>query len=69
MICMPVPLPSAAHSFANAVAPMQVRALEALHALGALDSDARLSRPLGTHLAELPLEPVRVRVLRRPSLC
>ena len=31
-------------------AEIMVRALEALHALGALDTDARLSRPLGTQV-------------------
>lgn len=31
-------------------------ALELLHALGALDLDARLTSPLGTFMAELPLE-------------
>jgi HrpA-like RNA helicase len=33
-----------------------VAALELLHALGALDLDARLTSPLGTFMAELPLE-------------
>lgn len=34
-----------------------VRALEQLHALGALDADARLTRAIGTLLCELPLAP------------
>ena len=44
-------------------AEAMVRALESLHALGALEGDARLSRPLGVRMAELPLEPVLARVL------
>lgn len=40
-----------------------VRALESLHALGALDDNARLSAPLGAQLAELPLEPPLARML------
>lgn len=35
-----------------------VRALEVLFSLGALDEDARLTRPLGVMLADLPLEPM-----------
>ena len=34
-----------------------LKAIELLYALRALDDDARLTRPLGMHLAELPLEP------------
>ncbi|KAK9828606.1 hypothetical protein WJX72_001006 [[Myrmecia] bisecta] len=34
-----------------------VRALELLHALGALDGDARLTKPVGQQMAELPLDP------------
>ena len=34
-----------------------LKAIELLYALGALDDDARLTAPLGTRLAELPLEP------------
>ena len=34
-----------------------LKAIELLYALGALDDDARLTSPLGTRLAELPLEP------------
>lgn len=34
-----------------------IKALELLYALRALDDDAKLTRPLGIHLAELPLEP------------
>eukprot|EP00959_Pyramimonas_sp_CCMP1952_P223458 4671782-Pyramimonas_sp.AAC.1 len=36
---------------------MQVRALELLYALGALDEDGRLTQPTGALMAELPLEP------------
>jgi len=34
-----------------------VRALELLHALGALDEEGRLTSPVGLHLAEIPLHP------------
>jgi HrpA-like RNA helicase len=34
-----------------------IKALELLYALQAVDDDARLTKPLGMHLAELPLEP------------
>ena len=34
-----------------------LKAIELLYALGALDEDAKLTSPLGTRLAELPLEP------------
>lgn len=34
-----------------------IKALELLYALRALDDDAKLTSPLGVHLAELPLEP------------
>jgi HrpA-like RNA helicase len=40
-----------------------VRSLEALHALGALGDDARLTSPLGAAMAELPLEPAMARAL------
>ncbi|BDA45458.1 probable ATP-dependent RNA helicase DHX35 [Coccomyxa sp. Obi] len=38
-------------------AETMVRALELLHALGALDASARLSKPVGQQLAELPVDP------------
>ncbi|KAI7836590.1 hypothetical protein COHA_009551 [Chlorella ohadii] len=44
-------------------AETMVRALETLHALGALDGDARLARPYGTQMAELPLDPPLARML------
>jgi ATP-dependent RNA helicase DDX35 len=39
------------------------RALDSLHALGALDVHARLTKPLGARMAELPLEPMLARCL------
>lgn len=44
-------------------AETMIRALESLHALGALDGDARLARPLGAQMADLPLDPVLARML------
>ena len=37
--------------------PNMIKALELLYALRALDDDAKLTNPLGIHLAELPVEP------------
>ncbi|KAH5246694.1 hypothetical protein HBI42_133680 [Parastagonospora nodorum] len=39
------------------------RALDLLFSLGALDEHARLTKPLGTRMAELPLEPMLSRAL------
>ncbi|KAH7088794.1 P-loop containing nucleoside triphosphate hydrolase protein [Paraphoma chrysanthemicola] len=39
------------------------RALDLLFSLGALDTHARLTKPLGTRMAELPLEPMLARAL------
>jgi ATP-dependent RNA helicase DDX35 len=39
------------------------RALDLLFSLGALDTHARLTKPLGTRMAELPLEPMLSRAL------
>ncbi|KAJ4313738.1 hypothetical protein N0V94_006802 [Neodidymelliopsis sp. IMI 364377] len=39
------------------------RALDLLYSLGALDTNARLTKPLGTRMAELPLEPQLSRAL------
>ncbi|KAL5117869.1 hypothetical protein ACEQ8H_004187 [Pleosporales sp. CAS-2024a] len=39
------------------------RALDLLYSLGALDAHARLTKPLGTRMAELPLEPMLARAL------
>ncbi|KAL4419831.1 hypothetical protein ABPG75_006929 [Micractinium tetrahymenae] len=48
-------------------AETMIRALETLHALGALDLDARLSRPVGTQVADLPLDPPLARMLLASS--
>ncbi|CAD7701368.1 unnamed protein product [Ostreobium quekettii] len=40
-----------------------IRSLELLHALGALDEDARLTRPTGLMMSELPLEPTLSKAL------
>eukprot|EP00850_Spirogloea_muscicola_P012582 SM000082S22824 [mRNA] locus=s82:101301:107797:- [translate_table: standard] len=40
-----------------------VRALEVLFALGVLDSSAKLTKPLGMQLAEIPLEPMLSKAL------
>lgn len=39
------------------------RALDLLYSLGALDVNARLTKPLGTRMAELPLEPMLAKTL------
>jgi ATP-dependent RNA helicase DDX35 len=39
------------------------RALDLLYSLGALDANARLTKPLGTRMAELPLEPMLSKAL------
>eukprot|EP00873_Tetraselmis_striata_P001670 jgi/Tetstr1/421934/TSEL_012833.t1 len=44
-------------------AEAMIRALELLHALGALDDDAKLSFPMGESMAELPVEPMLARSL------
>lgn len=38
--------------------PLITRALDLLYSLGALDANARLTKPLGARMAELPLEPM-----------
>lgn len=43
--------------------PSAFRALELLHALGALDEEGQLTHPLGTNLAKLPVEPTLGKVL------
>ncbi|KAL4435416.1 hypothetical protein ABPG77_006178 [Micractinium sp. CCAP 211/92] len=48
-------------------AETMIRALETLHALGALDMDARLARPIGTQMADLPLDPPLARMLLAAS--
>lgn len=44
-------------------AESMVKALETLHALGALGNDALLTKPLGLRMAELPLDPLLARAL------
>ena len=44
-------------------AELMARALELLYALGAVDDYARLTRPLGERMAELPLDPMLARTL------
>lgn len=44
-------------------AESMVKALESLHALGALGNDAKLTTPMGEHMADLPLDPVLSRML------
>lgn len=39
------------------------RALEQLYALGALDEEGKLTKPLGENLARLPVEPTMGKVL------
>lgn len=42
---------------------LMVKALELLYSLGALDDDAQLTRPLGTNMAELALDPMMSKAL------
>jgi len=44
-------------------AELVIRALELLYSLGALDTYAKLTRPLGTRMAELALEPMLAKCL------
>ena len=44
-----------------------VRGLELLYSLGALDDYAKLTRPLGIHMAELSVEPMMAKVLLSAS--
>ncbi|KAL3422523.1 helicase associated domain-containing protein [Phlyctema vagabunda] len=44
-------------------AELVIRALELLYSLGALDSYARLTRPLGMRMAELAIEPMMAKTL------
>ena len=44
-------------------AQLIIRALEILYSLGALDDYAKLTRPLGTRMAELSVEPMMAKVL------
>lgn len=40
-----------------------VRAMDTLYSLGAVDQQARLTKPMGTRMAELPLEPMLAKAL------
>jgi ATP-dependent RNA helicase DDX35 len=40
-----------------------IRAMDTLYSLGAIDSNARLTKPLGSRMAELPLEPMLAKAL------
>jgi ATP-dependent RNA helicase DDX35 len=40
-----------------------IRAMDTLYSLGAVDDTARLTKPLGTRMADLPLEPMLARAL------
>jgi ATP-dependent RNA helicase DDX35 len=46
-----------------------IRALEILYALGALDSEAKLTRPLGERMAEFPIDPQLAKLVRVSSFC
>jgi ATP-dependent RNA helicase DDX35 len=51
------------HWLAPPPAEAMVRALETLHALGAIGDDAKLTSPLGVRMAKLPLEPPLAKAL------
>ena len=51
------------HWLAPPPAEAMVRALETLHALGAIGDDARLTTPLGVRMSEVPLDPQMARAL------
>lgn len=42
---------------------LMVRGLELLYSLGALDEYARLTKPLGTRMAEMPLDPMTAKIV------
>jgi ATP-dependent RNA helicase DDX35 len=48
-------------------AELVMRALELLYSLGALDDYAKLSKPVGVRMAELPVEPMMAKVLLQAS--
>lgn len=48
-------------------AELIIRALELLYSLGALDDFAKLTKPLGTRMAELAVEPMMAKVLLTAS--
>lgn len=41
-----------------------IRALEILYSLGALDDDSKMTDPVGTTLAELPVDPLMGKAVR-----
>lgn len=43
---------------------LMVRALELLYSLGALDDYARLTKPLGLRMAEMPVDPMTAKIVR-----
>lgn len=47
----------------NPPSKLVTRALDLLYSLGALDANARLTKPLGARMAELPLEPMLAKAL------
>jgi ATP-dependent RNA helicase DDX35 len=47
----------------NPPSTLVVRAMDMLFSLGAIDESARLTKPLGTRMAELPLEPMLAKAL------
>lgn len=44
---------------------MMVRAMEFLFSLKALDEEGRLTRPLGTSMAEVPVDPMMAAIVSR----
>ncbi|EFW23317.1 hypothetical protein D8B26_006810 [Coccidioides posadasii str. Silveira] len=53
--------------FSSPPAELVVRALELLYSLGAVDEYAKLTKPLGIHMAELSVEPMMAKVLLNAS--
>lgn len=51
------------HWLAPPSAEAMVKALETLHAIGAVGDDARLTRDIGARLAEIPLDPLLAKAL------
>jgi len=42
---------------------LMIRALEFLYSLGALDDEGRLTKPLGTSMAEMPVDPMMAAIV------
>ncbi|KMU73458.1 ATP-dependent RNA helicase hrpA [Coccidioides immitis RMSCC 3703] len=53
--------------FSTPPAELVVRALELLYSLGAVDEYAKLTKPLGIHMAELSVDPMMAKVLLNAS--